>query len=376
MTGKERDEPMPAYKDTKTNAWYVKFRYKDWTGQSRYVTKRGFSTKREALQWEREFLLEKSGSPDMKFADFVKVYKRDQEERLKKSTFLTKENIIETKILPYFGERPLRDITAADVIQWQNRMLSFRDPTTRKPYSKVYLKTIHNQLSAIFNHAVRFYHLPENPAKIAGNMGSEKETEMKFWTQSDYEKFSFALMDKPEAFYCFEVLYWCGIREGELLALTPADLDLEAKTMRINKTYQRIHGQDVITSPKTPKSNRVIRMPEFLCEELEDYLSMCFDLRPDDRLFPVTKSFLYHQMKSGAKAAGVPKIRVHDLRHSHVSLLIDMGFSAVAIAERMGHETIDITYRYAHLFPSVQTAMAVQLDHMRKGGAINVPEST
>ena len=357
---------MSAYKDVKKNSWYAKFRYKDWTGQVKDVTRRGFATKREALQWERGFMLEKSGSLDMTFADFVKVYLQDRQPRIKESTSSTKGNIIDTKILPYFGKRPLHDITPADVVQWQNQMLAFRDPVSKQPYSKVYLKTIHNQLSAIFNHAVRFYNLSQNPARIAGNMGSEKESEMKFWTKEEYEQFAFEMMDDPLAYYCFEVLYWCGIREGEMLALTPADLDFTTRTMDINKTYQHIKGKDIITEPKTPKSKRKVLMPEFLCDELKDYMSMCKDLAPGDRLFPVSKSFLHHKMTSGSKAAGIRRIRVHDLRHSHVSLLINMGYSAVAIADRMGHESIDITYRYAHLFPSVQTQRAEHLNDLRK----------
>lgn len=356
---------MSAYKDAKRNTWYCKFQYKDWTGNVKWVTKRGFATKREALQWERDFMLEKSGSLDMTFADFVKVYLQDRQHRIKESTTVTKENIIETKILPYFGQRLLRDITATDVLQWQTQMLAFRDPEG-KPYSKVYLKTIHNQLSAIFNHAVRFYNLSQNPARVAGNMGTEKESTMKFWTKEEYEQFAFAIMDDPLAYYCFEVLYWCGIREGELLALTPADLDFNTRMMDINKTYQHIKGKDIITEPKTAKSKRKVLMPEFLCDELEGYMAMCKDLELGDRLFPVSKSFLHRKMTSGSKAAGIQRIRVHDLRHSHVSLLINMGYSAVAIADRMGHESIDITYRYAHLFPSVQTQMAEQLNDLRK----------
>ena len=81
-------------------------------------------------------------------------------------------------------------------------------------------------------------------------------------------------MDKPISYYAFEILYWCGVREGELLALTPEDFDFEKKTLRINKSFQRIKGKDVVTTPKTPKSNRVIRMPDFLCEEMKDCLKI------------------------------------------------------------------------------------------------------
>ena len=358
---------MPAYKDAERNTWTVKFQYKDWSGQSKWVTKRGFPTKREAVKWEQSFKDRLSGCTDMSFSDFVSVYKSNRSPRIKESTLQMKENILDTKILPFFAKKKLCDISSKDVILWQNELLRYRDPKTNKPYSASYLKTVHNQLSAVFNHAVRFYGLKENPARIAGNMGSEDHIKMKYWTKEEYLRFAEAVMDTPRAYYCFEVLYWCGLREGELLALTMNDVDLKAGTIRINKTYQRLKGKDVITDPKTPNSNRTIHAPGFLLRELEEYMNMCYGLMPDDRLFPVTKNYLARHMAKASKQAGVKKIRVHDLRHSHVSLLIDLGYSAVAIAERVGHQSIDITYRYAHLFPTVQSSMAEKLNDLREG---------
>ena len=250
------------------------------------------------------------------------------------------------------------------MIAWQNEMLNYRDKNG-KAYSPTYLKTLHGQLSAILNHAVRFYGLKSNAAATAGCMGSEKHKEMLFWTKEEYLKFAEVMMDKPQSYYAFEVLYWCGIREGELLALTPADFDFEKRTVTINKSYQRLNGQDLITTPKTEKSNRVITIPQFLAEEIQDYIKMLYGIGPDDRMFTVTKSYLHREMDRGAKEAGVPRIRIHDIRHSAVSLLIDMGFSATAIADRVGHESIDITYNYAHLFPSKQTEMADKLNMER-----------
>lgn len=154
--------------------------------------------------------------------------------------------------------------------------------------------------------------------------------------------------------------------------MTPADFNFDKETVTINKSYQRLKGQDVITSPKTKKSNRTIKMPKFLCEEMKEYLGMLYGLKKKDRIFTVTKSYLHHEMDRGAKAAGVKRIRIHDLRHSHISLLIDMGFSAVAIADRVGHESIDITYQYAHLFPSKQIEMAEKLDDLGKEDFENV----
>lgn len=355
---------MAAFKNKDNGTWYVQFRYTDWRGERQQKLKRGFATKKEAQAWEREFLMEKQADVNMTFESFVALYEKDIKPKLKLNTWLTKDSIIQKKILPYFKKRKLSEISAKDIIDWQNEIRGLTD-CHGKPLSTTYLKTVHNQLSAIFNHAIRYYGLQVNPAQRAGNMGTEERREMLFWTREEYTKFSEAMMDKPISFYAFEVLYWCGIREGELLALTPADFDLQKQTLRINKSYQRLNKQDVITTPKTPKSIRTIQMPEFLCAEIQDYLKQLYGAENDSRIFPITKSYLHREMDRGCKETGVKRIRIHDLRHSHISLLIDMGFTALAIADRVGHESIDITYRYAHLFPTRQIEMASKLDSLK-----------
>ena len=352
---------MAAFKNKANGTWYVQFRYTDWKGERQQKLKRGFATKKEAQAWEREFLMQKQADVNMTFESFAQLYEKDMKPKLKLNTWLTKESIIQKKILPYFGKRKLSEITAKDVMDWQNAIRGLTD-AKGKPYSPTYLKTVHNQLSALFNHAVRYYGLQVNPAAKAGNMGVEERREMLFWTKEEYLKFIDAMMAKPMLYYAFEILYWCGIREGELLALTPADFDFEKKTLRINKSYQRLQGKDVITTPKTKKSNRVIQMPDFLCDEMQDYFKQLYGLESDSRIFPLSKYALKRGMAFGCKASGVKVIRIHDLRHSHVSLLINMGYSAVAIGNRVGHESVEITYRYAHLFPTVQKEMADKLN--------------
>ena len=352
---------MPVFRNESNGTWYVMTRYVDWQGNHKQKCKRGFKTKREALEWERVFHLQQSTDMDMSFESFVDIYKNDIRSRIKETTWLTKVNIIDKKILPYFGKRKISEIQTKEVIAWQNDLLRQKDKTG-KPYSECYLKTIHNQLSAIFNHAVRFYALRTNSAAKAGNMGNEKRKEMLFWTKEEYLRFADVMMDKPVSYYAFEMLYWSGMRLGELLALIPSDFDFQNSTVTINKSYQRLHGEDVITTPKTKRSNRTIKMSEFLAEEMQEYIKMQYEIEPTDRLFPISKSYLHREMERGCKETGLQKIRIHDLRHSHVSLLIELGFSAVAIADRLGHESIEITYRYAHLFPSKQNEMANKLN--------------
>lgn len=364
---------MSVYKDG--SKWRVIYRYTDSRGERKQTQKRGFSTKKEAQAWEREQMNKTESSLDMTFESFSEIYFEDMKKRLKDNTWHTKEHILRTKLIPFFGKRKMCDIQPKDVIAWQNELLRHRDKNG-KPYSETYLKNLHNQLSYIFNHAVRYYDLSTNPAAKAGSIGVKNAKEMNFWTKDEYMQFSEVMMDKPISFYAFEMLYWCGIRLGELLALTTADFDFKNRKLRINKSYQRLKGQDVITEPKTKKSNRTIEMPDFLCEEMQEYFSMLYDQKPDERIFPISKSYLHHEMDRGVKATGLKRIRIHDLRHSHVSLLIELGFSAVAIANRVGHESIEITYRYAHLFPSKQKEMANRLGELKKGGDFNVSKES
>ncbi len=358
---------MPVYKNETNNTWYCKFRYKDWTGAVKNKMKRGFATKREAIAWEENFKVRLSGSLEMTFKDFYELYKEDRYPRLKEVTKAAKEYMVELKILPYFGSRPINQITSTDVIKWQNELLSHRDKDGR-PYAKTYLKTLHNQLSAIFNHAVRFYNLAVNPAAQAGNIGNESDLQMKFWTLDEYMKFSYAIMEEPRYYYFFQILYWMGVREGEAFALYQNDFDFVEKTLSITKTYQVVHGQYLITKPKTPKSVRKIPMPDFLCEEMQEFFSSIPDEMKEERVFyGLSKSMVTRHLKKYANIAGVKIIRVHDLRHSHVSLLINMGYSPVAIASRVGHESIHITYKYAHLFPDQQKEMVDRLNELASG---------
>lgn len=354
---------MKAEKDPKTGKWLIQYRYKDWTGKNCKSTKRGFQTKREAEEWLRTFLLQKSNSCNMPFRDFVALYLDDMRHRLREHTMINKEYIIQDKLIPFFGEKRLNEISVANIRAWQNGLI-------QQGYSQTYLKTINNQLSSLFNYAVRYYELSSNPCKKAGSMGKAKADEMKIWTKEEFQDFSDCLMDKRVSWMSFQILFWTGIRIGELLALTFADVDLEHKTMTINKSYQRLKGRDVITPPKTPKSNRTVNLPAFLVEDIRDYMDSLYHPNPGDRVCPIAKTFLEKEMLRGVKLSGVKRIRIHDLRHSHASLLVEMGFSPKEIAERLGHENIETTLNtYSHLYPNKQERLADRLDAFYKNSS-------
>lgn len=347
---------MKAEKDPKTGKWLIQYRFTDWQGKRRKSTKRGFATKREAEEWLRTFLVTQKADFDMKFEEFLKMYYADMETRLREHTMRTKKYIIDLKILPYFGQKRVNDITAADIRRWQNELI-------KKGYSPTYLKTINNQLSAIFNYAVKYYDLKGNPCTKAGSIGKSRAEEMSFWTIDEFRQFVDCIMDKRQSYMCFMILYWTGMRLGELLALTPADIDLDKHTISITKSYQRLGKKDVVTPPKTPKSKRLITIPEFLVADIKDYMDSLYEVQEDDRLFPVTKYFLEHEMQRGIKASGVKRIRIHDLRHSHASMLVELGFSPLEIADRLGHEKIETTLNtYSHLYPNKQVKIADRLD--------------
>ena len=187
---------MPAYKDKAKGTWYASFYFENWTGKKEKKMKRGFKTKREALEWERTFLQQQTADLDMTFESFVALYAADMKGRIKENTWGTKEHILYKKLVPYFGKRKMSEIHSKEVMAWQSEMLNYRDKNG-KPYSPVYLKTLHNQLSAVFNHAVKHYNLKANPAAQVGNMGKAKGREMLFWTKAEYLKFADAMMDKP-----------------------------------------------------------------------------------------------------------------------------------------------------------------------------------
>lgn len=189
---------MPAYKDKKSGKWYCKFYYKDWIGNPKQKWKRGFRTKREAMQYERDFLQRQSSSSSITLGNLYHIYIEEMKTRLKRSTLETKQNICQTKILPYFADKPMNELTALDVRRWQNTLLK------EKQYSETYLKTINNQLTAIVNYARRYYNLCTNPCEQAGSIGTSAAKEMEYWTLNEYITFRKGLKNRLAAYTCLK----------------------------------------------------------------------------------------------------------------------------------------------------------------------------
>ena len=344
---------MSAYKNDR-GSWNVKFYYTDWTGKRKQKKKEGFATKKEAQAFEADFLNKCKNSVDITFSNLVENYMQDCKVHLKPTTIANKEHLISTKILPYFADMPICDIDISTVRKWQNELISHENN-----YAPTYLKTVHNQLSAIFNFAVKYYKLPSNPAATCGSMGKKKADSMQFWTKEEFDTFIQVFDDCPQPKTIFTLLFYSGMRQGELLALTLNDFDFITNSVNINKSYARLGSEDIIQAPKTPKSNRNITLPVEIMEMVKEYSDMLFDYKPTDRLFPTNKSYLTREMTKGCNLSNVKKIRIHDLRHSHASLLIELGFAPLLISERLGHENVETTLNtYSHLYPNKHSEVA------------------
>lgn len=199
---------MSAYKDKTQGTWYVSFRYVDWTGKKTQKLKRGFKTKKEALNYEKEFIRKTAADMKMEMNSFIQVYFEDKKNELKENSIRNKQHMMNKHIVPYFGTRKMNEITPAEIIQWQNTI-------QEKGYSKTYEHMIQNQLNALFNHAQKIYNLKENPCKKVKKMGKSDANKLEFWTKAEYDSFIAGIEPESEDYLIFEILFWTGIREGD-----------------------------------------------------------------------------------------------------------------------------------------------------------------
>ncbi len=338
---------MPTYKDEKTGTWYCKFYYTDWQGNKKQKLKRGFKLQREAKDWERQFLEQFAKNPDIIFSTLYKKYIESLTPRVRESTLESRKSTIETHILPYFKNLVISQITTADVLKWQNIILE-------KKFSSSYTHLINRCLRTIFNYAVEYHGLQKNPCTKP--IGSPKRQKIAFWTPEEYKRFIEYYKDDIQYFTIFELLYYTGMRIGEALALTLKDIDLQNCIISITKTYYRTGEKELINPPKTESSERDIAIPQFLADEIQEYITHLYALSDNERLFPMASTSIRFKLTEGAENTGVKRIRVHDLRHSHASMLINLGANPLLVSKRLGHENPEITLKtYSHLFPSVES---------------------
>ncbi len=340
------------------------FRYKDYTGKIKQKRKVGFATKKAALEYERDFLNRFSGNSSITFANLVDYYLDDCKNTLKASTLSTKYKVFHETLIPLFGKYPINEITPLMVRQWQNTLIQKYKPTTQK--------NTYSQLVAIMHFAEKYFSLVNNPCNKVPTIGSLKSTKMEFLTIEQFKQLIQAMDDNPKVYQfhkaslkyyrlVFIMLFYTGMRTGELMALTMEDYDAENAKISITKTFSREHGQ---TSPKTATSNRVIDLPSYAKAALDDYIAHLPVRKKKTQLFNmVNRSSLLDVLTRYLEIAGLPRIVLHDFRHSHASLLIHLGVQPLAISKRLGHADIQTTLdKYGHLYPSDNDSIIAQID--------------
>ncbi|MBS4769634.1 site-specific integrase [Carnobacteriaceae bacterium zg-ZUI240] len=349
---------MPAIKES-NNTWTARFYYTNAFGKRVQKKKRGFLKKSDALTFERHFINQQSGKQEVNFAFLVADYLQKCDKKLKDSTLYKKKIIINTHIMPYFKKYNISDITTKIIADWQMYVYDTNN------LSESYLRSINLELSSIFTFAEKYYNLQRNPVKIADKMGKATRKELNIWTPEHLEELNRILYDTKFEKYILplNLLFWTGMRVGELMALQINDINGNVISVRKTLNYKR-----EITTPKTHKSNRDIIIDEKTATELHNYISKIYQQNPKSMLFEFHKMRLNVALNTAIKKSNIlPKIRVHDLRHSHASFLIQQGFSPIIISNRLGHEktstTLDI---YGHLYPNQQNGIATAIQNFRK----------
>ena len=371
----------------------VSYRYKDpITGKVKNSCKRGFKLKREAEDWivdELPALIarleQKRKTIDtMTMDELIEEYFNYKGITARKTTMGTKDNIIQSKILPHFKGKLVVDIEPIDIINWQVEMSKplkkvvktvikngkEEKEITYEKYSKTYLHTINNQIVAIFNYAKTIRKLPVSPCQGVVKMGSKKAPEREIWEPEEFEKFIKTQEHNPLLYYAYLTLFWTGVREAELLGIRKMDLDLKNGIVYVKEAYHKV-DDEVDKGLKTPESFRSVKIPSFLVEELKDYTDSLGPLEPDSRIFETSKSTLLKHLHEGAAKAGVKDLCVHCLRHSYISMCVYNGIPYTTISAQVGHSKFLQSLHYSHSYKNSGDFLVNALEQV-KGGVANV----
>lgn len=353
---------MAIYKDEQRGTYYFVTRVRQPDGTLKQVKRRGFKKKKEAELAEAALLLEGTETNTLTFEQLADDYFNWYCKRRKQSSINVIKNITYNHLIPQFGKKKIDKITPKDIMNYQNKIID--------QYSPDFLKKIHNVLSAIFNHAIKFHNQSKNPARITGNFEVETNKRLNYWEFEEFKEFIDSV-DEPLYRTLFTTLYYSGARKGELLALTWNDVDFEENTINIDKTeYNRI-----VTKPKTKSSIRVILLPQFVMDQLEELkkeAALTAPIKKDYRVFgnfydSISTTTLDRKYAKYLKQSNVKRILLHEFRHSHASYLINKNVNPLVVAQRLGHSDVATTLNtYSHLYPSKQAeAVAFMEDDFR-----------
>ncbi len=371
---------MPTYKDEKTNTWYCQFYHTDWNGQRKHTTKRGFKLKREAEQYELKTKYRPT-EQDITIGTLLEMYKSYLDQRvkigtLKPTTHLRYTTLIQLYIAPYFlPDTLLKSITTESINLWLINLMSYTSSHTGHSLNTSTISTAKTQLCSILNYATRKKLLSVNPIRDAEKLPAAKKKTVAVWTLEQYNVFYNSLR-KEQHRLAFNLMFFCGLRIGEVLALTPADVNTDG-TISIHHTLARVRKQKMLLAPKTPSSERTISVPQFVYDQLVNYISHLYDCSPDDCIFNVgTKNFAnlldYH-----SKKFNLPRLTPHGLRHSSASILLKLTGDIAMVSQRLGHKDPRITLQvYAHMLPGADKEASKLLNSVAlQADVVTIPEN-
>ena len=306
-----------------------------------------------------------TGGDAILFPIFCEEYLKDIKRRVKKNTYVVKERLFKRDIIPAFT-KPIGKITSLDVRKWQDKILDANLEGTS-------MHTINAQMKALFSYGQKHYNLKRNPVQDAGHIGAKNRDPDKyvFWTKEQFDSF-IALIDHEAANLAFHLLYYSGVRSGEMYALRWKHIDFENNIIHVKETRAELPARDgsgkvtyIYTKPKTRQSIRDIHMPKQIMNMLVTWKEKQYKPKENDLVLPLTREILRYQMNTRCEKANVPKMRIHDFRHSHASMLISMDVNIFEVSKRLGHDDIGITAKiYSHLYTSKQEKLAKKLENI------------
>ena len=353
--------------------------YDSVTGKQIQKYRSGFSTKKEArAEYSKLILAAEEGLAMEKkqpsFKQFIEeIYLPWYKTQVKESTYKNRLNTIE-KHFKFFYRKKVNEIEPIHVQTWQLKLA--------KDYSPNYVRIIQGMLSLAFDRAIILGLAKKNPARMVGNIKSKK-VKVDFWTLEEFQKV-ISLLYKGDyyehyLFICFWLLFTTGLRIGEAAALQWEDIDFDSGIISVTKTlYYKSMNEYKFVDPKTSASIRTVVIDKDTIRELKDWMEVQKKVLKDCNFvlsysgIPTSKHTLPRALEKLAGLAGVHRIKIHALRHSHVALLISMGVNPLIVKDRLGHEKIQTTLgTYGHLYPNSNFEVAKML-----GGIINFTPAT
>lgn len=358
------------------NKFRVSYRYLDpVTNQYKNTCKRGFKLKRQAKSWINNELpaiiarleQKKKSIDTMTMDELIEEYCIYKKMHVRMTTFETKENIIKTKITPFFKNMYVSEVEPIDIINWQAEITKqTKNDSDNDYYSDTYLRTINNQLVSIFNYATTIRKLKINPCKGIKKIGKKKAPEREIWTPEEFNQFIETQEDKPTLYYAYLTLFWTGVREAELLGITYRHIDFDNNIIYIKEGYHKVK-EKVDVELKNNPSYRPVRMPKFLTQQLKEYTNSLYGLTPQTRVFEISKTTLLRNLHEGAKKADIKDVTIHCLRHSYISMCVQNGLPFATIKAQVGHSEYLQTMHYTHSYKDASDHLAQTIENVITG---------